>query len=195
MIRNKARLLISLVLVLSTISIIFYFSQTELPEKVTSANIRKVAPGMSLEQVIQILGTPLKVKTLYGEHINCKASNPSLDVEINKNTDIRKLVKDFIEKQKYCCDGNKEDIEQRSITLQYTRERIFITHPMLWIHLDSSYKVINVYAKRYEGGIFGDDPGIYVYGWEMDLADSTHIKYDYNKTKYWINETKFKEID
>jgi len=172
-----------------TIIQVINFFNPSLPAKVTSDNILKVTPGMTLEQVCEILGRPLTVEALNGIHkIGCSKMNPTLDTTINSKTDIRQLVFDFIEKQKYCCEGNKEDVEQfNCITLVYTKSGFLASYPMLWVHLDRSFKVNNIYAKEY-GSFLGDDPGIYGFGWAMD---STYTKVDYSKTDKWVNEKKF----
>jgi hypothetical protein len=60
---------------------------------------------------------------------------------------------------------------------------------MLWVHLDTTFRVSHIYAKEYEGGVLGfDDTSIYCFGWAMDSA---HTKWDYTRTKKWINKEKF----
>ncbi len=170
--------------------LIINFFVPSLPDKVKSDNILKIVPGMPVENVFNILGRPLSITALNGIHNEgCANPNPSLDESINKNTDIKKLVHDFISNQKYCCDGNKRDLEEfDDITLVYTKRGILFSYPMLWVHLDTSLKVNNVFAKEYEGGFLGDDPGIYGFGW---AKDSTYTKWDYTKTDKWMNEEKF----
>lgn len=145
---------------------------------------------MTIDQVFSILGRPFSVTGLNGIHkIGCSNPRPMLDEDVNENTDIKKLVHDFISNQKYCCDGNKEDIRGfDKITLVYSKRGLFFSYPMLWVHLDTFFRVNNVYAKEYEGGLFGDDQSIYGYGWAMD---STYTKWDYSKTDKWMNKEKF----
>jgi hypothetical protein len=175
-----------------TIVVIFIidFFAPSLPDKVKSDNILKIVPGMPVENVFSILGRPFSITALNGIHkIGCADPNPSLNESINENTDIKKLVHDFISNQKYCCDGNKRDLKEfNNVTLVYTKRGILFSYPMLWVNLDTSFKVNNVYAKEYEGGLLGDDPGIYGFGWAMD---STYTKWDYTKTDKWMNEEKF----
>ena len=168
----------------------FDFFSPALPDKVKSDNILKITPGMTMDHVFRILGRPFRVTGLHGIHkMECSNPNPMLDEDINENTDIKKLVHDFIRNQKYCCDGNKDDLEGfDNITLVYTKKGLFFSYPMLWVHLDTSFRVNNVYAKEYEGGLLGDDPGIYGYGWAMD---STLTKWDYSKTDKWMNKETF----
>jgi len=175
--------------VLLILIIVNLFSPS-LPDNVNSENILKITPGMTMNQVFNILGRPFSITGLHGIHkIGCSNPNPMLDAEINENTDIKNLVQDFITSQKYCCAGNKEDNEEFDyITLVYTKRGFFVSYPMLWVHLDTSFRVNNVYAKEYEGGPFGDDLGIYGYGWAMD---STHSKWDYTKTEKWMDKEKF----
>jgi hypothetical protein len=166
------------------------FFVPRLPDKVKSDNILKIVPGMPIENVFNILGRPFSINALNGIHtIVCANPNRILDESIHKNTDIKKVVHDFISNQKYCCDGNKRDLEEfDNITLVYTKRGILFSYPMLWVHLDTSFKVNNVFAKEYEGGLWGDDPGIYGFAWAMD---STYTKWDDTKTDKWMNKEKF----
>jgi hypothetical protein len=71
--------------------------------KVTSINILKINPGMELGEVFNILGSPYSVNALNGIHeISCANPNSSLDILVNKNTDIKNAVRDFITHQNYC---------------------------------------------------------------------------------------------
>lgn len=187
--RKLLGLLVLFILLVSLYYIMGFFNPS-LPTKLTSANILKIKPGMTLEQVLNTLGRPLSIEALNGVHnIGCNNSNSTLNQSVNNKTDIRKLVNDFISIQKFCCEGNKKDIQQfDNITLVYTTEGFLSSYSMLWVHLDKSFKVNNVYAKEYEGGFFGDDPGIYGLGW---AKDSTGTKYNQTKTNKWINKEKF----
>ena len=169
---------------------VFNFFIANLPTNITSNNILRITPGMTLEQVTIILGRPLSVKALIGIHNNeCCNPNPTLDQGVNNDTDIEKLVNNFISSQTYCCEGNKDEISQlNQITLVYTHRGFLSSYPMLWVHLDKSFRVNNVFAKEYEGGIFGDDPGIYSLGWG---TDSSGTKYNHAKTVKWMNKERF----
>lgn len=188
----KRRILGVFVLVGLTLAAFFIvdFFSPSLPNKVKSDNILKITPGMTVDQVFKILGRPLSIKGLHGIHkIGCANPNPILDIDANKNTDIKKLVHDFIRSQKYCCAGNKRDLEEfDNITLVYTKRGLLFSYPMLWVHLDTSFKVNNVYAKEYEGGLLGDDPGIYGLGW---AKDSNYNKLGCTKTDKWMDKEKF----
>lgn len=62
----------------------------------------------------------------------------------------------------YCCEGNKQDLANKRVTLVYSKRKEFSKHyPMLWVHLDSSFKVENVFAKQYDGYLGFDDACIY----------------------------------
>jgi len=145
---------------------------------------------MTMNQVFDVLGKPYSISGLRGVHdMGCRNPNPGLNLDINEGSDIRKLVNDFISNQKFCCDGNKRDLEEFNfITLVYTRRGFLVSYPMLWVHLDQSYKVDNIFAKEYEGGPLGNDPGIYFFGFAMDSA---YITRDYTKTYRWMNKEKF----
>jgi hypothetical protein len=159
------------------------------PPKVTADNILKITPGMTLEQVSEIIGTPLRVKALYGMHkIGCSKVNPVLDAAVNTKTDIRKLVFYFMENQGYCCEANKEDVENfNHIYLVYTKPRILGSYPMLWVRLDTNFRVDNIYAKEYEGLFFGNDPCIYSLAWAVD----SNRKFNYYKTYNTMDKEKF----
>lgn len=164
------------------------YNNPTLLTKVNADNILKIEPGMTLEQVFSILDKPLKISALRGIHnINCSKPNPILEKNVNDKTDIRKLVNDFISSQKYCCEGNKEDIEQlNNITLTYTKEEFYFSYPMLWIHLDKSYKVTSIYAKEYEAGFIGDNSEIYSFNWVLD-SKNTKSEKSINKEKFFRN--------
>jgi hypothetical protein len=153
---------------------------------ITSDKIRQVRPGMSLEQVIGILGRPFKIDASEGLHnIECKNSKARLEIDINDQTDIKKEVNGFYADTIYCCDGNREDMRTKEVTLTYTLEKeIYESYPMLWIHLDSLFTVYDIYAKQYDGI---DDETIYDLSWAID---TTTFKLT-NTIDSFIDESKF----
>lgn len=159
----------------------------DLPYKVKSHNILKISLGMPLDKVMLILGRPLEVEALRGIHdIGCKKPNAMFNEKIDENTDIKHSLATFLASIKYCCEVNKEDIQKLDrITLVYTKEGSFASYPMLWVHLDTTYRVNNIYAKKYD---FFDDAAIYQCSWSMD---SSYTKVNYNKIERNIDEKHF----
>jgi hypothetical protein len=135
---------------------------------ITGTEIKEIKLGMTLEQVISILGKPYKIEGLAGLHdFDCKNPKPRLEMNVNENTDIISIVDSIFNNIDYCCDGNKEDIKRgKRVTLTYTKPiRLSKYYPMFWVHLDCNYRVRNVFAKRYE---FIDDICIYSLSWKTD---------------------------
>lgn len=138
-------------------------TRADIVDGVTGDKIKQVKSGLTLEQVISILGRPYKINTSPGLHnIDCPNPRPLLNMDINNNTDIRQIVDNIYNDTNYCCDGNKQDMQTKGVTLTYTRPVSFSKYyPMLWVHLDSTFKVWNVYAKQYDGLLGYDDRQIY----------------------------------
>jgi hypothetical protein len=126
--------------------------RSNIANEITGTEIKKIEMGMTLEQVISILGKPYEINGLEGQH-NFSCKNPkSLKMSVNKNTDIIHIV-DSLFNETSCCDSYEEDKQRlgKCVTLTYTKPiRLSKYYPMLWIHLDSNYRVWNVYAKRKE---------------------------------------------
>lgn len=161
---------------------------------VTGDKIKQVKPGMSMEEVVSILGNPYGLESMAGLHtFQCQHPKPSLQIAVTKSLDIRKAVDDFYNDTIYCCPGNREDKQTKEITLIYTKPVEFSMHyPMLWIHLDSSFRVYGVYAKRYDGFLGLDDPCIYSQYWER-MFDSIGTVTFTGNIDYFIDEPKFAE--
>lgn len=158
---------------------------------VTGDKIKQVKLGFTLEQVVEILGRPYKIDASQGLHNGeCPNTKPRLEIDINESTNIRQIVDIFYNDTNYCCEGNKEDMQIKEVTLTYSRPVRLSKHfPMLWVHLDSSFNVYSVYAKQYDG-LFGfDDPSIYSLIWEID---TTTLKMT-SKIDYFIDESKFND--
>ncbi len=118
---------------------------------------------MTLEEVLTILGRPYHISSTRGKHnIRCRQPKSRLDMDINDQTDIKAEVEKIYNDTNYCCEGNREDLKDKFLTLTYTK-RVPLSeyYPMLWVHLDSSYRVSNVFAKQYDGFLGLDDPCIY----------------------------------
>ena len=164
----------------STVGLILLFvlginllgTRADIVDGVTGDKIKLIKPGWTLEQVVATLGRPYKIDASQGLHeIACPKPKSRLDIDINNSTDIRQVVNAFYNDTNYCCDGNKEDLQTMDITLTYTRPvRLSKYYPMLWVHLDSSFKVYSVYAKQYDGLLGFDDPSIYGMSWALDTS-------------------------
>jgi hypothetical protein len=137
---------------------------------ITGTEIKKIEMGMTLEEVISILGQPYEIHTLAGLHdFSCKNPKPRLEMNVNENTDIIYIIDSIFNDADFCCDGNEEDIQRgKRVTLTYTKPvRFSKYYPMLWVHLDSNYRVWSVYAKRKE---FMDGICIYSLSWQTDTT-------------------------
>ena len=137
--------------------------RSDIANNITGDKIKQVKKGMTLEQVVAILGRPYSINSLNGLHdFSCKTPKPRLEMDINNQTNIKAEVEKIYNDTNYCCEGNKEDIQNKFVTLTYTRPvHLSLHYPMLWVHLDSTYKVYSVYAKQYDGILGLDDPCIY----------------------------------
>lgn len=154
---------------------------------ITGFEIKKIEMGMTLEQVISILGKPYEIKNYYGLHdVSCK--NPIfLETSVDENTDIIHIVDSFF-KALHCCEDYKEDRQKfdKRVTLTYTKPVCFSKYyPMLWVHLDSNYRVHGVFAKRYG---FIDDVEIYSLSWKTDTTTLEEIP---NEISLFINNDLF----
>jgi hypothetical protein len=99
---------------------------------------------------------------------------------------LRSILDNFYGDINYCCEGNKKDLQDKHITLTYTRHNVF-SHPMLWVHLDSAYTVNNVYVKSYS---FFQDEAIVIYNLSWGIDEKT-FEMTYEKTGYFVNEELF----
>lgn len=167
-------------------------TRADIVEGVDGNKIKQVKPGMTLEQVISILGRPYKIDASRGIHkIGCKNPRPRLEMDINSSSDIKSIVDKIYNDTNYCCEGNKEDMQRKNLTLTFTRPVTFCkNYPMLWVHFDNDYKVYSVYAKSYDGILGLDDPGIYSLSWALD---STTLGMKQGTTKGFINEKLFND--
>jgi hypothetical protein len=157
-------ILISLIIIANSLNVIGV--RSGLCKDVNGEKIEQVKVGMTLEQVIHILGRPVKINSNRGMHkIGCKNPRPWLNAEISEETDIRKEVDKIYNDTNYCCEGNRTDLQDKFVTLTYSKPVLFtFYYPMLWVHLDRNFKVKNVYAKQYDGILGFDDECIYCDG-------------------------------
>lgn len=189
----------SIKILFSTVGLILLFvlginllgTRADIVDGVTGDKIKLIKPGWTLEQVVATLGRPYSIDASHGLHeIACPNPKPQLDIAINNSTDIRQVVNVFYNDTNFCCDGNREDLQTKNITLTYTRPvNLSKYYPMLWVHLDSSFKVYSVYAKQYDGLLGLDDPSIYGMSWTLDTK-TMQMK---NEIESYIDEHKFND--
>ena len=161
--RIKQIALITIIIGVSFISINLLIDKRELSGNFTSCEIRQIKIGMTLEQVQQTLGQPFQITSLAGLHnSDCTRQKSRLIKDISEDSDIREIINQKFSETDYCCEGNREDLLNKRVTLVYTRPIEFSKHyPMLWVHLDSNFTVVNVFAKQYDGFLGLEDPCIY----------------------------------
>ena len=159
----KKGILIIVLIGIAYISVNFSLDKSELSGDFSSTEIRQIELGMTLEDVQKILGQPFQITSLAGLHdLSCERSKNRLIEDITPSLDIRQIVNEKFSESDFCCEGNKDDMAEKRVTLVYTKRIEFSKHyPMLWIHLDNNFKVKNVYAKQYDGYLGLDDPCIY----------------------------------
>ncbi|MBE0663157.1 MAG: hypothetical protein IH597_11915 [Bacteroidales bacterium] len=159
----KHTILISVFIVIAFITVNLSMDKRDLAGEFSATEIRQIKIGMNLEDVQEILGQPYQITSLAGLHnLTCKRQKSQLEEEINPNCDIRLLVNQKFSETDFCCEGNKDDLACKRVTLVYTKRQKFSRHyPMLWIHLDSHFQVVSVFAKQYDGYLGFEDPCIY----------------------------------
>ena len=173
--RLKQVILLSILIVIAFITVNFSMDKRDLSGEFSSIDIRQVKIGMDLEEVQEILGKPYQINALEGLHeLTCKQPKSRLIQDINSDIKIREIVNRKYAETDYCCEGNKDDLKYKGVTLVYSKRKEFSRHyPMLWVHLDSNFKVWNVFAKQYDGYLGFDDPCIYSLNIERDFEDKT----------------------
>ena len=128
-------------------------------------DIERIYIGMPLDSVVLVLGQPCSFSSDLGCHdLTCKQSRNVFDTKMTKETDIIHVMDRIYQDTNYCCETNKEMMKtiEKNTTLAYTKKPFSImsilkSYPMLWVHLDSNYRVSSVYAKYYDA----DDKCIY----------------------------------
>ncbi len=144
----RAKVLVGFVVVLSFSAVDRYASK----RGIEAGEILVVRPGMSMDEVMVILGDPARQEVQGNYKFFCRC-NPE---EV--------------------CSGSKRT------TWTYTRKPLarflpFVDYPMLWVHFNSRGRVDEVYAKKYFA--FGlDDRGVYMA--KLDPCDTTDRTVDRN---------------
>ncbi len=150
--------------------------------KIQYTDIEKIYIGMPLDSVVLVLGRPYAFNSDLGCHdLTCKHPRFVSDIKMTNETDIVHIIDSIYRDTNYCCEANKESVRKNreNTTLTYTKRpcfimRIFHSYPMLWVHLDSVYRVSNVYAKYYDA----DDKCIY------SLSSSTCLSQEESQDRH-----------
>ena len=129
------------------------------------SDIEQIYIGMPLDSVVMLLGQPYTFESDLGCHdLTCKQPRMVSDIKMTKETDIIHVIDSIYQDTNYCCESNRQTMKtiEKNTTLTYTKRPIFLisilkSYPMLWVHLDSAYRVSSVYAKYYNA----DDKCIY----------------------------------
>ena len=120
---------------------------------------------MPLDSVVLFLGQPYTFGSDLGCHdLTCKYPRGVSDIKMTKETVIIHVIDSIYQDTNYCCETNRHTMKTiaKNTTLTYTKRPCFLmsilkSYPMLWVHLDSAYRVRSVYAKYYDA----DDKCIY----------------------------------
>ena len=155
-IKEKVRLIlltfISIIGLILVILIWINFSgeKTDIVDGINGQKIQEIKIGMTMENVISILGRPLTINVTNGVHSeNCKSHRNSIKIKINKNSDLRNIINKIFSDTNYCCEGNREEMRTKDYSFIYTRPVFGRFYPMLWVHFDSLFNVECVAANKY----------------------------------------------
>ncbi|MFI5141298.1 MAG: hypothetical protein ACHQII_02980 [Bacteroidia bacterium] len=175
--------------------LVFFFFKSNVAKGVTAEKIKLVKPGMTIDQVIKILGKPLRLEALRGTHNgNCQKPINRPDIEINNGTDIKQEVENIFHPKQICCDGYKDDLDSANqiFTFVYSYKKHFSSnYPMLWVHFDCRNQVNSIYVNMYYGFIPTGHVCIYSKSWALDRNS---LGPDKTKTDYIIDENNFNKL-
>lgn len=178
---NKKKIAFAVCLLLIPISFLTVSCTNR--NKIQYTDIEKIYIGMPLDSVVSVLGRPYAFNSDLGCHdLTCKHPRFVSDIKMTNETDIVHVIDSIYRDTNYCCEANKESVRKngKNTTLTYTKRPCFImrilhSYPMLWVHLDSVYRVSNVYARM---AYFGrDDKCIY------SLSSSTCLSQEASQDK------------
>jgi len=157
-------------------------------EKISAHTIRSIQPGDSLEKVLLTLGNPKEyhVETFTSHKIGCKNPKGHIGGKFKSLSDLVQKISTQFNDTISCC--SPDDKPHFSITLTYTEPKYFLSHPMLWVHLDKNRRVNSVYVKDYT---FFDD--FCIYNSSCQQNDSTYEFIYHQKEHYEIEEI-FEEV-
>jgi hypothetical protein len=157
-------------------------------EKISANSIRSIQLGDSLEMVLLTLGSPKEyyVETFTSHKIGCKNPKGNISGKFKNISDLMRKISSQFNDTISCC--SPDDKPHFSVTLTYTEPKYFLSHPMLWVHLDKNRRVYGVYAKDYT--LFDD---ICIYNSSCLIADSTFESIYHQQEHHEIKEI-FEEI-
>ena len=190
---RKRKVLTLIILSIAILLGVAFAYKASFANGITGDAIKEIKLGMPLEQVISILGMPYEIDfACYAHDSTCKNPRIESNISVNENTDIIHTVDCIYNNANYCCDAYKESMQKfgKKVTLTYTKKypsliSFFVDYPMLWVHLDSDYRVKEVYAKRYE---FIESICIYSLSWKYN---KTIFDAKQEDVKFFINEELF----
>lgn len=161
------------------------------------SDIEKIYIGMPFDSVVSVLGMPYTFSSNLGDHdLSCKCPRDVSDIKMTSKTDFVHFIDSVFQDMNYCCEQNRKNMSviEKHATLNYTVEPSFFrsifnspmfAYPMLWIHLDSNYRVNEVYAKYYGKG--GDEKCIY------SLSDNPDKDSQDGNMKLFVDTTLFRK--
>ncbi|UOQ71956.1 outer membrane protein assembly factor BamE domain-containing protein [Hymenobacter cellulosilyticus] len=151
--------------VVNTSVVLDFFFWRDVAGKVTAARIRRVQPGMSMRQVVHILGRPYTMLSEEGSetyNLSMRSTNKQGANETD-TLDIEAWMRQATaDSAVHSSSVGSTPAHDRSTTFTYTRPVAWAgRYPMLWVHFDSSAHVSSVYAKVYRPYSVLDDEVIY----------------------------------
>ena len=152
----KATLRILILFIGLSISLFLYLCFFEihtlnLTSKATGENIKAIKVGMSIDQVIAILGRPYHINTDCGRghNISCKNPKDYLDDDIIDKDDLNLIVANYFKDTTYCCDVYKNDT--KGFDLRFSKIVPIATCTTVYVGFDSTFKVDLVHVSRKYG--------------------------------------------
>lgn len=133
---------------------------------VTTERVEQVRRGMSVPQLLAVLGRPYHVSSYKGSGThridNChgaEASEGVVSAEVSDTLHVEALLwRAAADSTVHKCDIGDFRAHDRNTTLTYSRPVAGVgSYPMLWVHLDSTAHVSSVFVKEYTPYFFLED--------------------------------------
>lgn len=128
-------------------------TQRDLSSDFSSTEIKSLSLGMSLEEVEKIMGRAYEMEVRVGHShyvATCDNSRNSLVVDLDEDVDMRAIAAKEFGRTDFCCEAMRAEQDEKTITLKYTDHVFFSSsYPALWLHFDSTFSLVEVYAKEY----------------------------------------------
>jgi hypothetical protein len=144
---------------------------------------------MSVEQVESILGRPYQMTAAPKAHVFACKTPRTDSIKFDNQKGLRSILDNFYGDTAYCCEGYKENLQNNLTTLTYTQRSIF-SHPMLWVDLDSTYKVDRVCVRIYGFLDFFEPAQMYIYLLSWGRDEKT-LEMKHEKPEYFVDEGLF----